>query len=104
MKLAVTILALFVLALSVVPCCAQDSCNDSPEGTEQTDCSNQGAKDHNCPCSPFFSCGSCTGFVFVSNPKISESIVTAITSKVPGYCQNFTTDFFGKIWQPPKIG
>ena len=65
MKTLCLILSLYVFYLSTVTCCSDDNCNDEIQ-TEQTD--NHSENDHgdrDCSiCSPFLTCGMCSGFIF----------------------------------------
>lgn len=100
MKTLCIILSLYVFALSVVPCCSDDNCDDeiienhSQEPKEEGDCN---------ACSPFLNCGTCIGFVFTNLQIDIDEIPAVINQFVPFYKQQFSDDFFYKIWQPPKI-
>ncbi len=71
MKVLLGCLALLALLLSVTPCCGftceeeHTVCNNEQEDAKnQDDCDN---------CSPFYVCGSCTGFTF---PKLFTVKIT----------------------------
>jgi hypothetical protein len=97
------ILSIYVFVLSTISCCSDDNCNDEIK-TQQTSNHSQDQKDNCCnACSPFFACGSCSGFMF-SNTEFSFLKIEVVQDKL-GYVydSNFIQDFVGKVWQPPKI-
>ncbi len=103
MKILCFILSLYVLLLSAELCCSDDICNDEIK-TEHADNHSQHHKDSDCnTCSPFFSCGTCTGFVFTWSWVDFQGVAFVEDKLVPVYKSQFATDFFAKIWQPPKI-
>jgi hypothetical protein len=93
MKIAGIILSILVLMLNAVPCCWLGDSNENPVEEHSGEES----------CSPFLSCGSCTGFVlqeelpvvnFYSQPSVSEIV----------FPENpFHSDFSEAIWQPPRL-
>lgn len=102
MKILCFILSLQVFYLSIVPCCWDDNCNDEIK-TEQTENHSNDKQEDGCnACSPFLTCGTCSGFVFsklvfyFNKAQFSKSKFIAI------YEPQFADDFFAKIWQPPK--
>ncbi len=113
-----TIFVMFVvLGLSLIPCCSPGSQTIEKKYVENTsDCchkkgcdkdnsksENSGEKEECGSCSPFFACGSCIGFAF-------QSLAYRLTdldfpSKIT-YCSyrvQFDSEYFNKMWQPPKI-
>ncbi|MES2389395.1 MAG: DUF6660 family protein [Bacteroidota bacterium] len=108
MKFLCLILSLLVVLLSVRPCCAEDNCmEDTIERAEQCSKSpNEGEHEKQCrDCSPFFSCGSCTGFIpaqpftLTLQLQIEEVPFIIYTS----YQQPDLKDVTLAIWQPPKL-
>lgn len=96
------ILAIFLLLLSVVPCCAFDDCpDDKQEIADQhqpgdEDCGN---------CSPFFSCDACAAatvdfepFLIVITPLSHQPVI--YTGYIPLTLRDAKYDF----WQPPRMG
>ncbi len=101
-KIICFILSLSVLALSAVPCCADEYCNDELK-TEQSCTEHQDRNDNDFNgCSPFITCGTCTGFTF-SKTDYNFQPITGLQSKFILYHQGFDENYFVKIWQPPKI-
>ncbi|MCG9791261.1 DUF6660 family protein [Flavobacterium algicola] len=103
MKILSILLAVFILALSGQTCCIDDNCDDESAtvATEQAD------HNDNCngTCSPFFNCGTCTGFTFQTFTfGISEVISDPFeTATVSSYVPQLVPQFNHTIWQPPKI-
>ncbi|GAA4429309.1 hypothetical protein GCM10023188_14500 [Pontibacter saemangeumensis] len=96
MKVITVILALFVVALSVLPCCMTDNCTGGEVMTEQSDSHDADA------CSPFYSCSACPGFT-VSGFTIGQaSPILYSNSLFADYRQSLYTQFHHSIWQPPK--
>ncbi|MFV8839708.1 hypothetical protein [Salinimicrobium soli] len=94
MKIAGIIFSILFLMLNAVPCCA-DYCSD--EEPVEKHSGSEGV------CSPFLSCGNCTGFVlqeeFVELPVDIQPSVSK--PEFPG--KYFRSEFSENIWQPPKI-
>ncbi|HJP63676.1 MAG TPA: DUF6660 family protein [Mucilaginibacter sp.] len=104
MKLLCLILSVYVLMLSVKPCCADDDCR-SKTSTSQQITDKAPLQGNECPgCSPFFTCGSCTGFI-ITRPIVHISVPIAETAatQYSGYNQLAIPKMPGSIWQPPKI-
>lgn len=105
MKIFATILSFIILFLSTVPCSAyakHSECSLEKNCEKNShDCGN----DCNGKCSPFYSCGSCTGFTInfnyiIVNEKLeftSDQIVQVLS-----YDKFVDSSFTCKIWQPPK--
>lgn len=91
---------MYVIMLSAVPCCAGDNCNNDFK-TEQSD-KHKETTDCNA-CSPFFSCGSCTGFTFQLSRYSLTPVVLLSQGNFPVFEQHFYSQFCLNIWQPPKL-
>jgi len=103
MKILCFILSLQVFYLSIAPCCWDDNCNDEIK-TEQTENHSNDQQEDGCnACSPFLTCGTCSGFIF-SNLGVDLKEIFIYNDKfVTFYKFQFADDFFANIWQPPKI-
>jgi len=103
-KIAYIILALFVFILSVKPCCADDTCNDS-DRTVTTEHAHDQQPENDCgtDCCLFNNCGSSGGFIFstASFSIIPSTIQLAKQGSV--YYSSFLSVFHPSIWQPPKV-
>lgn len=103
MKILCFILSLYVFFLSTVPCCWDDNCNDEIK-TEQTENHSKDHQEDNCnACSPFLTCGTCSGFVFSKLEFYFKKIHFTKSKLIAVYDLLFEDDFIAKFWQPPKI-
>ncbi|MBC7874893.1 MAG: hypothetical protein H7Y01_12900 [Ferruginibacter sp.] len=106
MKLTGYILAIYLLLLAAIPCCAFDDCpedemNQSP-ATEQA--AGQESEDEDCgTCSPFFSCEGCATATIAFEPPQLEIAAFKITSVYTNYIQTALPTIDYEFWQPPKI-
>lgn len=107
MRFVTAILSIYLMFLTVLPCCAFDKCPEDRETTEavcQTNTHKGGDNDGCGSCSPFFNCHHCAGF------NISVKTVSYITKtmeipadKPVALEDHFTlTTYSGNIWQPPR--
>ena len=104
MNWLVCLFALYILILGGIPCRADDDC--CIEETIANAHSPSGKAEHTPayprPCSPFFACGACHGFVVpdlaIGLPKSqpAKPVQQAI------YKASTLPDFPSSIWQPPK--
>jgi hypothetical protein len=110
MRIIAFILSIFVLSMAIMPC--EDGMDDAIfENTSQShfdDQSHNHAQDKEDGCTPFCIC-TCCGTNIVLNfsfpPLISEINQCFLSEKVKinFYNTTFISDFYGNIWQPPKI-
>jgi hypothetical protein len=103
MKLLCLLFALFVLVFSARPCCADRDCDGSSDQQQQH--AHHPVREKECPgCSPFFSCGSCVGFIaskptFLSIERTFETPERTYVSYVYPGLKEVTI----AVWQPPQI-
>lgn len=95
------LLALYIILLAAVPCCAFDNCPD--EKTELA--ANHQPGDEDCGnCSPFFSCEGCATATIAVEPLTIE--ITPLEEQVVYTCYQQanlpTVDY--DVWQPPRLG
>jgi len=101
MRIFALILALYTIALTIVPC------NDVHEGQHNTPMSIEAAQEHHEEdrdmCSPFCLCNCCQGFVIVTAIRHLES--ASFSSGVDFTLINelVHSSFSASHWQPPKI-
>lgn len=99
MRFIAIILAVFVVALSVLPCCVCRDDVDTPvaqEGSKQID-------DCSLCCSPFQACGSCAGFTLPVTVDIAATVQIIPFQPCDRYQLNLISFHMATIWQPPKI-
>lgn len=103
-KLLCLILSVYVLLLAARPCCTDNDCTAKTK--EQKELSgNSPMKEKECnACSPFFTCGSCTGFIIVASGSVNL-IAHAEAPAVyhDNYHQPLIEEVALAIWQPPKL-
>jgi len=100
-KYIALILSFYVLFLSGMPCCIDDNCADDKVSTEH---SQQQNKTDEGNCSPFFSCSTCSGFIFQEMQVTVAPVLVLMNDSYPDVKQDFCTQVCSTIWQPPKIG
>ncbi|WP_157585230.1 DUF6660 family protein [Runella zeae] len=106
MKILAIILSIYVLVLASLPC-RDDACHGMTNGKASSSQSNHtdnhgGTKS----CSPFCTCcGSIISLGFHSPVSVPENQTSFFTQKVKiaFYNDSFFSNFYGNIWQPPKI-
>ena len=105
-----SIVAIYLLVLSTVPCCVIDSYSSKKVDATKNIINQQsghrsGDRDGNGSCSPFAICSTCPGFSFLNNVfciVIAPSIPVT-KSTFPVYSSGFISTFVSNIWQPPKF-
>jgi hypothetical protein len=91
------------MMLSTKPCCTDD-CQSGVVSKKELS-GKSPVKENECPgCSPFFTCGSCVGFIVckpltIVFPVVAEKPTTYHTSYQQPYIEKITLS----IWLPPKI-
>ena len=109
MKLLNYILAVYLVALSCLPCADMEVSSAAHKVAEIS--TNHDEKSHNHDkendlCSPFCSC-NCCGSQIVSFFKVASFNFTIVSktikTQLPSYTSKFTSNFYGSIWQPPQI-
>jgi hypothetical protein len=96
---------MYVVLLSARPCCA-DNCRENSTVAKKELSGKNNSQEKTCPgCSPFFSCGTCAGFVVTKPvthnlPLIAESRVITYAP----YQQPNLKEIAQAIWQPPQLG
>jgi hypothetical protein len=106
-KFVLFFLCFIVLALTVMPCCAcEDEVSDPKETSKSLSQGENTEKDDCCKdCSPFYVCGSCTGFVLLSQiPAISPCYAVKEVAKNGFYLAEKLPEIDLSIWQPPQLG
>lgn len=105
MKIVGFLLAIYLIFLSAIPCCAYDNCaNDKADlsaGTEQT--ANHQEKEDCNNCSPFFNCAGCATATISFEPVLFEIFPINTTSVYTGYLLTAFSTVEYDFWQPPKL-
>lgn len=106
-KLVSILLASYILVLSCLPCSDSRECNiDSPTTIARASGNHQDHQHEDEACSMFCNC-ACCGQVFVQHfqPMLIELSDTPHARKELFAYHNdrLPADFYGNIWQPPKL-
>jgi hypothetical protein len=106
MKAIVFFMAIYILVLSAVPCNdMHNKCNSKNVKSVLTQNHNH-QQDKDDSCTPFCTCSCCSASVVALNftPfRIKKPAVFSITQKIIIRNFSFVSNYFGTIWQPPKI-
>ncbi len=91
----------YLLVLMVVPC------NDHPEqltNTEQSAHKDSNHKDDLDLCTPFCTCSSCMAAI-VLQPQFEFSFYfpNKTSAEISNFYKSVNSQFYGSIWQPPKL-
>lgn len=101
MKALAFFLALMTVLLSVTLCCeGEGSCTGemAMECAEHSD-ADQDTPDPAPPCSPFYTCGSCLGFVYQSAPSV---VFRTLSFTEQDFNSFYTESLYGPYLNPPK--
>ena len=106
MKFFTFIFAIYIMVLSVIPCSdVHNECSDTKANTELAhNHDNQQDQDDNC--SPFCFCACCGTSVIVLDSlplSLQVPVFFPTTTKVALRSFFFVSNFYGDIWQPPKV-
>lgn len=105
MKRLLYLLPLYILLLSGIPCKADDGCC-----AEETNAAAGQHRDQlpdekpTLPCSPFFACGACHGFII---PETTVPLLPPVfypRRHTPLVAAHYLGDFSATAWQPPRQG
>jgi len=104
MKRLLYLLPFYILLLSAMPCMADDGCCiDEAINTAAHQKNSLPDNKAGLPCSPFFACAACHGFIVPAAgitiqhkelPSVPK-VILPISNTLPG--------FSSFVWQPPKI-
>jgi hypothetical protein len=99
--------SVYLFVINAIPCCNENFCNSQikSEQSDHSDHSHNGDEsDNHCNnCSPFFTCGSCAGFLVEIKGNVVRPSMMNNKKKVLPFYPGWQSDYFFKIWQPPKI-
>jgi hypothetical protein len=97
------LLALYLVLLSVVPCCAFDNCPEEKSTTSQSTSHENGDDDDCGSCSPFFNCEGCAS-VTIDVQSLSFDIVLASGEKTyTDFILSSLAAVHYDFWQPPRL-
>jgi hypothetical protein len=96
MKGVFYLLSIYILALTAMPCRDKNCCMD--ELTQDQGSSHK----PEAPCSPFFICNTCHGFIIPESNIALQEPMTITTKMTPTISNLRLSDFSSPTWQPPK--
>jgi hypothetical protein len=98
MKVFLCLFSLYILLLSGIPCRADDDCCAQEIAANAP----HPKKEYPQPCSPFFACGACHGFVIPYFDLPTPAHQSGQPVKQAVYKNQPLPDFHASIWQPPR--
>ncbi len=108
MKFLTYLFSLYILALSIMPCSdLQNECSELNTKSSHNQ-KHDHQTDHEDSCSPFCTC-SCCGMVIAFNFENTSFRIKALRlfpqNRKEVIIKNsiFYSNFYGSIWQPPKV-
>ncbi|MBK7432994.1 MAG: hypothetical protein IPI66_03235 [Chitinophagaceae bacterium] len=107
MKLLTILFAFYLLLFPLFPCMESEKCTDEPAAvshyTSNRDHDQQNGEED---CGPFCGC-ACCGHLVTSNlqPNVNNQYQQPALLKQALFYHNISlsSDYFGNIWQPPKM-
>ncbi|MEH6408119.1 MAG: hypothetical protein V7767_12640 [Leeuwenhoekiella sp.] len=101
MKILVTLLSFLTLFLSAVPCCSKTAEDRAEHQTceESSDCDDIPCEG---PCSPFYTCGSCTGFSVQEVAAFTFILDQLIDQKIVSIISFHREDYQSPSFKPPR--
>ncbi|MGI9581772.1 DUF6660 family protein [Chryseobacterium sp. RRHN12] len=107
MNLLRWILAVYFMALSLMPCADVSHPQNSGNKTASLSVQENHSKEKGDICSPLCTCSCCqmTVSAFKMDPllEIPEQIQTYFSKKILFHKNDFAYQIYDPIWQPPKI-
>jgi hypothetical protein len=106
MRIFALIFSFYILALSVVPCCAfcggkEDAAQTvAAKGNKNSSGDEDGCKN----CSPFTLCGHCVGFTVTARIAKVERVELSRRLDRREATQSYFFSYSASCWQPPRIG
>lgn len=105
MKCFLAIFSVYFLALSLMPCTDALGMNAQNTSNIEITKAHNNETEHNDFCSPFCICNCCNTPISITFNALSIKANKTTTSKlkIPIFNFFFVSNYFGNIWQPPKI-
>lgn len=104
MKMISILLAIIILSLTAMPCCAEEgNCQEELHACEAETDHSEPNEESNFPCSPFYSCGACSGFSLLSF-KLSntDNPISEFASISSFYQLSLSETYKLALLKPPK--
>ena len=103
MKFLAFIMAILVLALSVMPCADTNAMIGSHAKTELTQASPQQHNQSSDVCSPFCHCSCCAGFTITHFTSSFTIIPVPVNKQLNSFLPSEVIDITLPVWQPPQL-
>ncbi|WP_233549841.1 DUF6660 family protein [Flavobacterium sp. 102] len=107
MKIVNYILSIIIVILSSMPCADMEVGNSACSRVEfASKQDNHSHSNKNDLCPPFCVCNCCGAQILNFSPGINVTfpqLTSIIHIPLPSYISEFTSNFYGSIWQPPQI-
>ena len=102
MKILATILSIYILTLTAIPCIdlPADNILQKIELSQSSRDNHQNETDN---CSPFCTCDCCVAPVLPQNTIFEFSFVDFLKYNFSEYTSVLISSLFVSIWQPPKL-
>ncbi|MBL7701979.1 MAG: hypothetical protein JNM14_06990 [Ferruginibacter sp.] len=100
------IFSLYLLALPGITCAGEDNCNDEPVNITEQTAGHAEHEDEKEDCGNFCTCSCCIHIVSVNfQPAVVINNKPLLTNKQLSsyYSISLPSNYFGNIWQPPKM-
>ncbi|WP_394799436.1 DUF6660 family protein [Ferruginibacter lapsinanis] len=107
-KFLTVIFAIYILLLPCITCADSNECSNTTQSTVfKPSANHQNHQHEEEACNPFCNC-ICCGSITVSNILLNKTegghFLTTKKRKPFYKSISLSSDFYGNIWQPPKIG
>jgi hypothetical protein len=106
MRVLSILFSLYILALSVVPCCVFCGGDDdagvaiTAKGSQDRESDQNGCKN----CSPFTLCGHCVGFTVTARFAKVERVILDRRVDWREPTPSYYFSYSASCWQPPRVG
>jgi hypothetical protein len=106
-KTILLIFSLYLLALPVLACTGEDNCSVKEESAVTQTAAHSGHEDEEDGCGSFCTCSCCvhivsvnfqTAIIIDNKPLLKNKQLSSY------YSISLPSNYFGNIWQPPKMG
>jgi hypothetical protein len=103
MRRLLYLFSLYILLLSGIPCKADDGCCvDEISATSAQHKNSFPDQRPALPCSPFFACGACHGFIIPEMTLPHPEPVPRSRKQTHYFTDHYLGDFSSSTWQPPR--
>jgi hypothetical protein len=98
-KWIILFLSVLVMAGSLIPCCPADNCGDELAASALTHPEEESDSGN---CSPFFTCGTCVGFVHQIPLLSIQTCLLQVQEHKSRLTEHISANFIHGFFQPPR--